>query len=414
MDTSTHPSSSRLKSLLRDNFSQHLSEDALKHAWQQVLGWGRLHLVEQPLIGDLMQRVLLMLAALFVLSTLAGLLASSYWSRREQIAHGEFERARALNAQGQHERALRYLRSAAHLEHKNQEFQMELASTLILLRRHDEARLQLHDLLRKDPTNAEVNLLLARISAGEADTNVAETVQYFQRAIYGLWPVDPSGNRIRTRFELVDYLAAHDQRDLLRAELTVLASDLRDEPEYLERTGFLLLHANAPQSALAVFERLLALTPSDIRAMAGIGRSYLELANFPAAEQWLQRAARLNPSNQSIQNQLALVREIRTLNPVRRGISRAERTNRTNRLLAIAYQPLFHCAATRTLPQEVQQDLARARERLLAKPSPRPTEDDLEWELSLTRELYSHTIDHCKEEEAPEPLQRLMTFLAAN
>jgi tetratricopeptide (TPR) repeat protein len=357
----------------------------------------------------------LLLAALFVLSTLAGVLSSAYWSQRERIAQGEFERARALNAQGQYERALRYLRSAAHLEHKNQEFQMEFASTLILLRRYGEARLQLHDLLRNDPTNAEANRLLARIAVAQEDEQpLAETVQYFQRAIYGLWPTDPVGNRMRTRFELVDYLAAHEQLDLLRAELVVLASDLRDEPEALERTGFLLLRVGAPQNALGVFERLLARSPSDVRAMAGIGRSHLELGNFPAAEQWLQRAARLNPGNQALQEQLALVREIRALNPLRRGVSRAQRIGRTGYLLAMTYQPLFRCATGKALPEDAQRDLARARERLLAKPSSRPKEEDLEWELNMARELHLHLESHCKEEEAPEALRRLMAFLAAN
>lgn len=414
VDTDAHPSSSRLKALLHDNVSQHLSEDALKRFWEQAYGVVRHYLADHPLLGELTQRVLLLLAGLFVVSTLAGVLASNYWSQREQIAIEEFERARALNAQGQHSRALRYLRSAAHLEHKNQEYQMALASTLIQLRRFDEASLQLHDLLRNDPTNAEANLRLARIAAGESEEALDVTVQYFQRAIYGLWPSSPTENRIRTRFELVDYLASQDRLDLLRAELIVLASDLRDEPENLERTGFLMLYAKAPQNALTVFERLLALSPSDVRAMAGIGKSHLELNNYPAAEQWLQRAYRLNPRNQAIEADLSLVREIRSLNPLRRGISRAARVGRTNALLVMNYEPLFRCANSRILPEEVQQDLTRARLRLEEKPSRRPSDEDLEVELSLARELYLHLGNHCEVEESPEALRRLMALLAAN
>ncbi|MCW5965901.1 MAG: tetratricopeptide repeat protein [Bryobacterales bacterium] len=414
MDTDAQQSSSRLKALLSDNFSQHLSEDALKQFWQRVYGLARHHLVDHPLLGELTQRILLLLLALFMVSTLAGVLASSYWSQREQIARHEFERSRALNAQGQHARALRYLRSAAHLEHKNLEYQMALASTLIQLRRYDEARLQLHDLLRKDPTNAEANLRLARISSEEGDDKLDITVQYFQRAIYGLWPTNPPENRIRTRFELVDYLASQDRLELLRAELIVLASDLRDEPEHLERTGFLMLYAKAPENALAVFQRFLALAPSDVRAFAGIGKAYLEMGNFPAAEQWLQRAFRLNPSNAAIEADLALVREVRALNPVTRGLSRGARGSRMNALLAMNYQPLYACATSRTLDEEVQQDLTRARQHLEQKRALQPTDEELEADLSLARELYQHFNTHCKVEEAPEILHRLMALLAVN
>lgn len=407
-------SNSKWKALFEDSVSQHLSEEALKENWRRVVVLANQFNAEFPLLADLARRVVPMLAALFLLSTLAGLLASSYWSQREQIARHEFERARGLNAQGQHARALRYVRSAAHLEHNNPEYQMALATTLIQLARFDEARLQLYVILRKDPTNAEVNLRLARIAAEEGDDGLDEAVQYFQRAIYGLWPANPAENRIRTRFELVDFLASQGRMDLLRAELLVLASDLRDEPEHLERTGFLMLHAGTPDNAVAVFQRLLALVPSDARAMAGLGKAYLDTGNFPAAEQWLQRALRLNPTNAAIQSELALVREIRSLNPMTRGLSRAARASRANTLLALNYQPLHACTAGGRLPEEVYQDLRIARERLEQTRRSQPTEEDVEREISLARQLREHFEAHCDTGRSSEPVRRLMAALASN
>lgn len=157
-----------------------------------------------------------------------------------------------------------------------------------------------------------------------------------------------------------------------------------------------------------------ALAPSDVRAMAGIGKAYLEMGNFPAAEQWLQRAFRLNPRNAAIEADLALVREVRALNPVTRGLSRGARGSRMNALLAMNYQPLYACATSRTLPEEVQQGLARARQRLEQKRTPQPTDEELEADLSLARELYQDFNSHCEAEDAPETLRRLMALLAAN
>ena len=414
VDTEDHQSSSRLKALLEDNVSQHLSEDALKLAWQRVVAFLRDHVLSHPLLGEFTRSILMVLLALFVLSTLAGVLASSYWSQREQLAFSEFERARGLNAQGQHDSALRHLRSAAHLEHHNQEYQMALASTLIQLGRYDEATLQLQEILRSDPTNAEANLRLARISAEEGDELLGITIQYYQRAIYGLWPGNPAESRIRTRFELVDFLASQGRLDLLRAELIVLASDLRDEPDQLERTAFLMLHAQSPDNAVTLIQRLLELAPGNVAAMAGMGKAYLELSNFPAAEQWLHRALRLNPASTSISAELALVREIRAMNPTRRGLTRQARAGRVNALLAMNYHPLYACATARILPEEVQQDLAAARERLEVTNKLPLMEEDFETELSLARQLYSHFGIHCEAERIPDSLRRLMASLAVN
>src|SRR5690606_1709876 len=121
VETDANSSKTRWRVLLEDNLSQQLSEEALKKAWATVLEKGRYFLIEKPILGEFTQRALLLFAALFLLSTVTGVLSSSYWSVRESIAREEFERARGLNAQGQHERALRYLRSAFHLEHHNRE-----------------------------------------------------------------------------------------------------------------------------------------------------------------------------------------------------------------------------------------------------------------------------------------------------
>lgn len=413
VDREAHPGTFRWRSLLEDSVSQHLSEDALKQNWGRLVDFTAQLSREFPLAAELMRRVLPMLAALFLLSTFAGLLASSYWSHRGQIAREEFERARGLNAQGQHARALRYVRSAAHLEHRNPEYQMALATTLIQLGRFDEAKLQLFGILRKDPTNAEVNLLLARIAAEDGDDGLDEAVQYYQRAIYGLWPANPAENRIRTRFELVDFLASQGRLELLRAELLVLASDLREEPELLERTGFLMLYAEAPENAIGVFQRLLAVAPSDPRAMAGLGKAHLESGNFPAAEQWLQRALRVNPRSSAIQEELALVREVRALDPMARGLSRRARADRAAALLALNYQPLFACATRRILPEEAQQDLSRARDRLEQKRNLQPADEEIESDITLARQLHEQFDLHCEERKEPEALRRLMAVIAS-
>jgi tetratricopeptide (TPR) repeat protein len=414
VETEANPTKTRLRILLEDNVSQQLSEEALKGAWEKVLSTGRYFLVEKPILGEFTQRAVLLFAALFFLSTITGVLSSSYWSMRESIAREEFERARGLNAQGQHERALRYLRSAFHLEHHNREYQMALATTLVQLRRFDEAVLQFDDLLRQDPTNAEANVRLARIAADQGEESLDIAVQYFQRAIYGLWHSNPTENRIRTRFELVDFLAAHDRIDLLRAELILLANDLRDDPDQLERTGFLMLYAQIPDNAIAVFERLMAVAPNNPRATAGLGKAYLDAGNFPLAERWLLRAQRINTENQAVADELALVREIRSLNPMMRGLTRRARAERARLLLTKTYEPLQACSQRRVLPEDVQEYLQSASERANIPRGAALADDETDADLAISRQLYDHYMTYCEDEPAPEAVIRLMASLARN
>lgn len=384
----------------------------MRNAWESLRDKARYYLVLHPILGEMGQRALFISAALFLLSSTAGILSGRYWATREALAHEEFERARGLNAQGLHEQALRRLRAAFHLEHKNRDYQMALTLTLIQLERYDEARIQLDDILRSDPTNAPANLLLARIAAGKGASSMDSAVQYFQRAIYGLWPDDPMRHRIDTRFELAHFLASEDRTEELRAELIILAADIRDDPGQLLNTGYLMLFARSPAQAETVFTRVLGQDPRNPQALAGLGKAQLETGNFAASEQALLRAVRANPGNAEVREQLALVQRIRALNPKRRGLGIYVSANRAKDLLKITFDRLVACADLKSLPPEVQEDVAAAATRLETGRRGAPTAESVDERIALAIRVFHDGSDFCVNPAANPAVEHLTRALA--
>lgn len=412
MDQETSPSRPSIKNLLSDSQSHIFSEQWLKNAWLYLRGKAHHHLVAHPILGEMGQSALLIFAALFLLSSTAGILNGRYWAARETLAHEQFERARGLNAQGQHEQALRRLRAAYHLEHHNREYQMALTLTLIQLERYDEARIQLDDILRNDPTNAPANLLLARIAASEGAASEDTAIQYFQRAIYGLWPDQPQRHRIEARFELAHFLATEERIEQLRAELIVLAADIRDDIDELLRVGYLMLFARSPAQAETVFTRALGQDPRNADALAGLGKAQLENGNFAASEQAFLRAVRANPGNAEIRKQLALVQRIRALNPKRRGLGIYLSASRALDMVAATHARLIACADPNTLPPEAKEDLAAAKPLLEAKRRGAPTVEAIDSNIALAIRLFHDGSDFCANPEENVAIGYLVIALA--
>jgi tetratricopeptide (TPR) repeat protein len=412
VDPEPSPSRSSFKSLLADSYSQTLSEQWLKGAWDFVREKAHHHFVAHPLIGEMGQSALLIVSALFLLSSAAGILGGRYWVTRANLAHEEFERARGLNAQGQHDDALRHLRVAFHLEHHNREYQMALILTLIELERFDEARLQLDDILKADPTNAPANLLLARIAASDPALQMDTAVQYYQRAIYGLWPSEPVRNRIDTRFELANMLAGEGRVEELRAELIVLAADVRDDVAQLLQVGYLMLFAKSPGQAETVFLRAIGQAPRNAEALAGLGRAQLETGNFPGSEQAFLRAARYNPENAEIRRQLAVVQSIRAMNPKRRGLGIYLAADRARGLVSRTHQRIEVCAEEASLPADAVADLEAAATRLNERRRGAPTMESVDADIALAIRLYHHGSDFCPNPDRDEALERLVLALS--
>lgn len=82
--------------------------------------------------------------------------------------------------------------------------QFQLAQALSVEGRNEEARSYLLGIVAHSPSDARVNLALARIAA-RSDSE-SDALRYYHGAIYGVWPKNAEINRLNARLELLSLI----------------------------------------------------------------------------------------------------------------------------------------------------------------------------------------------------------------
>ena len=144
-------------------------------------------------------------------------------------------------ASGQTELAVQALRRATAINRDSRPYRLALAGALAAGGQDDGARQVLVGVRESTPEDPEVNVQLARLEARH--NNLAETVRYYQNAVYGSWDVDQGDARRQVRIELIRYLLAHEQRARALSELLVLTGNLPDDVTSQAEAGRLFLEA---------------------------------------------------------------------------------------------------------------------------------------------------------------------------
>ena len=213
---------------------------------------------------------------------------------------------------------------------------------------------------------APSNLTMARILAGLGETD--DAVASYRRAILGRWPAASEHNRLATRIELVEFLAKHGLREQLLAELLTLQEYTADDA-IERRIAALYLLAGAPERSRAVWTRLRRSAPGEPDIYAGIGEAELAQRNFRAAQASFQTALRLRPGDTGLRERLALCNDVLALDPTRRGLSAAQRFDRSVALMALARASLERCPAAAA---SFQPTVSAARQPAHVRRTPRP------------------------------------------
>jgi len=164
--------------------------------------------------------VVLVFLALIALFVFTGALANIYRGQRLRRAESHYRTGVQLAHAGRAAQAVEEYRAALTYSHDDNRYQLALVLSLMDLGRLDEAESHLLELHENDPNDALTDLMLARIAARQGRTGTAVTD--YHQAIYGLWPDDPSKNRLQARFELID---PPDPGELVTRGMTVSAYD---------------------------------------------------------------------------------------------------------------------------------------------------------------------------------------------
>jgi len=275
-------------------------------------------------------------------------LSRVYHNHQNALAVSSYTQGVAdLNA-GRFAAAVGEFRSALRYSPDNFEYELSLAEALLGLRRTDEAREYLNALRERQPDHARVNLLLARIAAGNGKTD--EALRFYHNAIYAAWPIDQEARRRDTRFELIEYLLTVNSKVQAQSELIALAASLNDQPDQQTRLGQLLLRAQDDERALAAFRISMNSPSHNFADTVGAGTAAFNLGRYPLAQRYLQAAVLSDPQDTRSATLLRLTQLVLQMDPFQRRLSSAQRDKVVIQAFHIAGERLTSCSASHNAP----------------------------------------------------------------
>src|SRR5262249_2825202 len=186
--------------------------------------------------------VLLALTATAIVSFLAvSLLSKVFQARQISEADKWFQRATVDQKKGYLNQAAGEYQAAILYGRDNFDYQLGLAQTYAALGRMNEALTYLLPLHEQQPESGIVNLQLARIYAKTGESAIA--IRYYHNALYALWPPDSESQRLRGRFELIEFLLKQNDQVHAQAELIALVANLPSNSGLQVRTADLFSQA---------------------------------------------------------------------------------------------------------------------------------------------------------------------------
>ena len=295
-----------------------------------------LHSRETVLFGS----VLIIVVLFFI----TGAVARGYHVKLHALAGQWFNAGENALSAGNAEAALSDFRNALVYEPEDPRIQFRLAQALIANERYEEAHSYLLGLLAHSPSDAEVNLALARIATGAGDET--DALRYYHGAIYGVWPSHPEENRLNARVELCRFLIGRNDDSNADGELMTLEAEIPQQHAAAlhEQAGELFFRAGDTSRALEEFRRALSAPRPPTEALRGAGLASYQLGDFRVAERYLDRAYREKRDDADVAAALDTTHLILAWDPESRGLTEAQRRERVRHDLAQAISLTESCA----------------------------------------------------------------------
>lgn len=282
--------------------------------------------------------------ALIIFFLLTGVIVGKYHQKLQSLGIQWFEAGREQLNQNNPRAALADFRNSLVYNPDDARVEFQLAEALSAEGRDEEAQSYLLALLARAPSDAPVNLALARIAASIGSGT--DALRYYHGAIYGIWPSNPESNRLNARLELCRFLVAENDAASADSELIALQSELphRDSAPLHEQAGEMFLSARDPARALEEFRRVLASPHPPLGALRGAGLAAYQLKDYRTAERYLERAEKRNSRDIDVTSALDTTRLILEWNPEAPGLRDSERRERVRHDLAQAISRTEACA----------------------------------------------------------------------
>lgn len=286
-------------------------------------------------------------AIVIVLFFLTGFITRDYHQKLGALGRQWFEAGEQQLKSGNAAEALGDFHTALVYSPDDTQIQFQLAQALAAEGRNSEARAYLLELQAGAPSDASINLALARISASAGSE--ADAVRYYHGAIYGVWPSEAEANRLNARLELCRFLIARGDTSIAEAELIALASEIPDRNgvSLHAQTGELFLRIGDASRALSEFRSALTVEHPPKDALRGAGLAAYQIGEFQQAERYLERARRLGNKDADVSHALDISRMVTSADPYAPLLGEAERRDRARRDFEQAFGRLQSCAKSR-------------------------------------------------------------------
>ena len=269
-------------------------------------------------------------------------ITKSYARREDSLARHWYQLGDSDLSANHPKQAVADFRTALLYSRDNPQFRLRLAQALAADNDVPQAIAYFLNLWEEQPGSGLYNLELARLYA--RDNDARKSAQYYNAAIYGIWPTDPVLHRRAARVEFIKFLLVQHQQAQAQAEAIALAASVPpgDIAGRLQAADMLVTTGDYDH-ALNEFSSLLKSAPAE--AALGAGRAAFELGQFRSAAEYLHQAIEKGNKNPLAENLLARAQQVLNLDPWERHISADERAKRVTTAYVQAGDRLQQCAA---------------------------------------------------------------------
>lgn len=245
--------------------------------------------------------------------------------------------------------AIESFKRATAIDRENRRYVLAMADALAAANHNTEAQQALQQLREADPTNAQINLHLARLAAKRG--NIPEAVLYYHSALDGMWAgPEAQEQRRNIRIELVQFLIARNDENRALSELAVVDAELPNKAGAYIQVAKLFQQVDDAHRALNDFTEALRLDPRNVAAMAGAGEAAFQLGDYPKARHYLEDATAHGETSPQTAELLSLVHIVTSYDPLAPGLGAKERQRRLSLGLNQATQRLDQCLSKSDSP----------------------------------------------------------------
>jgi Flp pilus assembly protein TadD len=185
---------------------------------------------------------------------------------------------------------------AVGLDPRDADAVLHLASLYLHLKRPAEAETKFRDALNMQPASAKAALGLAQSLDVQ---NKPEAADAYQKYLV-LQPADAA-----TRARFVHLLIDQKRYDEALAELDRADGGKPASSDSLLRRADIQIAQNKLDDAIVTLQRALAITPSDVPLLDGLGRIYMQKRDFASAEKEFKSALQLDRNNLTVWKNLS-------------------------------------------------------------------------------------------------------------